>query len=309
MEYAINSTEPNSRTEDLVTPFADLTVMKISGFHGLETTKGSGIKVAIIDSGCNVNHADLAGKIVGVKNFTTDDAGAVGNVTDYNGQGTAMAGIIASSAANYPGVAPGVQLYILKASGINGGTGTMAQNAFIHAINLGVDVIVTGNSFASNLPDLEALCNSAVKQNSGVVCGAGVNGDGNAATDEFLYPGGFNSVITVGFTNTDKTINSLSNSHNQIDLVAVGQNVSTLDKGGGYVTYSGSAYSAAYVGGAYALIKKFLQVKYGRTIEHNEVYAGLLKRTLDLNQNMKLQGAGMLYMMADIELRQLVLGV
>ena len=49
---------------------------------GAQGRYGEGIKVAIIDTGCDVEHPNLKDRIINVRNFTTDDKGSINNVTD-----------------------------------------------------------------------------------------------------------------------------------------------------------------------------------------------------------------------------------
>ncbi|HWQ19415.1 MAG TPA: S8 family serine peptidase [Methanotrichaceae archaeon] len=71
---------------------------------------GKGVIVAIIDSGIDKNHPDLAGKVVGEKNFVPGEE----TTDDLLGHGTMVAGLIAGSGAasggKYKGVAPGASL-------------------------------------------------------------------------------------------------------------------------------------------------------------------------------------------------------
>lgn len=286
-------------TPDKINPAVNLSLMKIGDFHAFETTKGEGIKIAIIDTGCNVNHEFLSGKIASVRNFTTDDGGAIGNVTDYNGQGTAVAGIISSTSPDHPGVAPGAQIHILKAYGQNGGTDTMINNAIIHAINLNVDIIVTALSINGFTQDMFNNTDSAVRQNTTVIASGYTQGDANDSTDEIRYPSYFDHVIQVGASNASNVIAAFSPSNNQMDIVANGDNVTTLHYTGQLATLLGTSASAATIAGACALIKKHVQGLYGRNITHNELLAHLYKRTIDLNVSVKSQGAGMLYMTGD----------
>ena len=78
---------------------------------------GEGIVIAIIDTGCDINHPDLHDRIVGVKNFTDDDNGQSDIVIDYVGHGTHVAGIIAANknGTGIVGVAPKAKLLIIKA--------------------------------------------------------------------------------------------------------------------------------------------------------------------------------------------------
>jgi len=75
-----------------------------------EGIDGSGVVVAVLDSGIDENHPDLAGKVVGEKNFVDYER----TTDDLLGHGTAVAGIIAgsgtASGGKYRGVAPGASL-------------------------------------------------------------------------------------------------------------------------------------------------------------------------------------------------------
>src|SRR5690606_8402527 len=86
---------------------------------------GSGVTVAVIDTGIDADHPDLSSRIVAARSFVPGE-----DVTDGNGHGTHVASIIAgsgaASAGRYGGVAPGVDLVIGKALG-NQGNGTMSQ--------------------------------------------------------------------------------------------------------------------------------------------------------------------------------------
>ena len=44
---------------------------------------GEGITIAVIDSGCDINHPNLKDRIIGYRNFTSDDKYDPNNVTDY----------------------------------------------------------------------------------------------------------------------------------------------------------------------------------------------------------------------------------
>ncbi len=81
---------------------------------------GTGITVAVIDSGIDKNHPDLIGKVVAEKNFLADEITA----DDLLGHGTMVAGIIAGSGAasngSYKGIAPGAKLISVKVIDGNG---------------------------------------------------------------------------------------------------------------------------------------------------------------------------------------------
>jgi subtilisin family serine protease len=75
---------------------------------------GKGVKVAVIDTGVDLDHPDLRGRVVKAQNFV--DQGERSFTTDFHG--TAVAGVIAAAANNeigIVGVAPQAEIYALKA--------------------------------------------------------------------------------------------------------------------------------------------------------------------------------------------------
>ena len=80
-----------------------------------ESQKGAGVKIAVIDSGCDINHESLKNNIIGVKNFTDEDKKNPNIVIDRVGHGTHVIGTICANGSNITGVAPDAQIYVLKA--------------------------------------------------------------------------------------------------------------------------------------------------------------------------------------------------
>src|SRR5690554_3583937 len=99
-------------------------------------TKGEGVKVAVIDTGIDMNHPDLKDKIKGTINIfdkTTRD------VTDVYGHGTHVAGLIAGELT---GVAPNVDLYIANVLNDKGlGRVVDILDGVTYAINSNVDIL------------------------------------------------------------------------------------------------------------------------------------------------------------------------
>ncbi|MGY0234441.1 S8 family peptidase [Longispora urticae] len=71
---------------------------------------GAGVRVAVLDTGYDAGHPDLAGRVTAARDFTADPAGPV----DGHGHGTHVAGIVAGTHQGFPGVAPGVDLLVGK---------------------------------------------------------------------------------------------------------------------------------------------------------------------------------------------------
>lgn len=86
---------------------------------------GEGVTVCIVDTGADLSHPTLNGKIIGGANYTAE--GAPGDYGDRHGHGTHLAGVIAGrDVGNFRGVAPAAKLYISKAFQYNGATTVLA---------------------------------------------------------------------------------------------------------------------------------------------------------------------------------------
>lgn len=303
--YETSEAIPNAES----TPYG-ITQIKADTFWATETTKGQGIKIALLDTGCDINHPDLAGRIVEFKNFTPDDAGIGHIVTDNVGHGTHVAGTVAanSNTEGVVGVAPNASLYIMKVLTNGGGTVTAIKNALIHCINKNVDIINMSLGTTTNDPELEALIKSAVRQNIMVVVSAGNTGDGSASTDEVSYPAAYNNSIAVGAVDSTRAPSSFTNSNNQIDIVAPGVSIVSTYPNNQYATLSGTSMAAPHVTGALALLKNWAKAKFNRSFTETELYGYLIKRTLNSSHDVKLIGNGMVYLTADIELRNYITG-
>lgn len=81
---------------------------------------GKGLCAAVLDTGLNTQHVDFAGRIAAVRNFTTDYGSDPTNVTDGNGHGTNVAGIILSK-GDHTGIAPAANVAALKVLRNDGG--------------------------------------------------------------------------------------------------------------------------------------------------------------------------------------------
>ncbi|MCO5385215.1 S8 family peptidase [Desulfosporosinus sp.] len=264
-----------------------------------DQTKGKGITVAILDTGCDTTHPDLKERIVGGRNFTNDDDGNLDVYEDYNGHGTHVAGTIAAIQSNtgVVGVAPEANLLIIKVLDHNGsGRYEWIISGINYAIEEKADIISMSLGGPEDAPELHEAIQKAVTNNILVICAAGNNGDGDDSTDEFDYPGSYNEVISVGAIDLERHSCNFSNSNNEIDLVAPGEEILSTYLNGTYATLSGTSMAAPHVSGAVALIKVLANTSFERNLTEPELYAQLIKRTVPLGNSSKLEGNGLVYL-------------
>jgi major intracellular serine protease len=263
------------------------------------TTKGKGIKVAVLDTGCDINHPDLKDRIIGGWNFTDDDRSNPDIYTDYNGHGTHVAGTIAATENNAGviGVAPEAGLLIVKVLNKAGsGKYEWIINGIRYAIEQNADIISMSLGGPADVPELHQAIQTAVEKDILVVCAAGNEGDGDDSTNEFAYPGCYNEVISVGAINLERGSSDFTNSHNQVDVVAPGEAILSTYLNGKYAKLSGTSMSAPHVSGALALIKTYANQHFERPLSEPELYAQLIRRTVPLGNSPKLEGNGLVYL-------------
>jgi subtilisin family serine protease len=203
---------------------------------------GSGVRVAIVDTGVDGTHPDLRGRIAERADFS--DAG----VEDDVGHGTHVAGIAAGSGTVYRGVAPAAMLVIAKALSINGGTedAVLAAMSWASRRNVQVMNLSLGGPGSPQSPlgrEVDALAAEGI-----VVCvAAGNAGPGRSTIDS---PGNARGALTVGATDKSGGLASYSSRgpvpgarYRKPDVIAVGGGV-TRGARCGYGTGIASARAA-----------------------------------------------------------------
>lgn len=231
-------------------------------------TKGSpSIRIAVIDSGIDLNHPDLKSNLL-----TGYDATGYGTVgAPYSSQdnhGTSVAGIIGALQNNLvggsyegiSGIAPNCKIVSVKAS-IDGSFDRSHSSAAINWVSNNNKAEVINCSFGSQNPPTTNLTNAianAITKGCVVVCASGNDGLNNVG-----YPADSNpNIIAVGAIDRTGIRASFSNYGSQLDVVAPGIDIYTTDRQGsvGYASgnyfssFNGTSAAAPHVSGIAALI-------------------------------------------------------
>ena len=226
---------------------------KIQANLGWDISHGSPeVKIAIIDTGINNSHPDLAGKIYSSVNCIDPSCPAL-VTSDPDSHGTHVAGIAAASTNNNIGVAGtsfNSSLMSVKALNDSGsGYYSWIANGIIWAADNDADVInlSLGGGFPSIT--LESAINYAWNQGVVIVAAAGNNGSSSR-----VYPGSYANSIAVASTGQNDLKTSFSNYGSWVDVAAPGSSIySTYHSG--YEYLSGTSMSTPFVSGLAALIK------------------------------------------------------
>ncbi len=248
---------------------------------------GRGVRVGIIDTGIISGHGDINyDNIVATRNVTLDatDPNA-SDVTDYQGHGTSVAGVIAAVTNNRKGLASlasGVELVIVKAFAGSSATTYVsdllkgmdyALSQGCNVINMSVGAKKDANSAAA-LGAMEELINEAASKGVIVVAAAGnhdsspTNRNDLTKDSPFMYPAAFANVISVSSVDSNSNISNFSYHNAMVDVAACGGAIRVLHKSGGTATNSGTSFSSPFVAAVAALVKQ-IDPNYGVTAFRN----------------------------------------
>jgi len=211
-----------------------------------ESTKGEEARIAIIDSGIDKGHPDIA-KIAAQRNFFT--GGEVAN--DGNGHGTHVAGIAAALTNNDRGVAGGCPRCELLVAKVMDASGVVKDSNLVPAINWSVDqgADVINLSFGGRRRStvLKDTIDDAYADGKGAVVVAAA---GNEGTNTRQYPAAYKKAIAVSATTSEDKLAGFSSRGNWVDLAAPGSGILSTRaaiEGGGYAGESGTSQAAPFV--------------------------------------------------------------
>lgn len=223
-------------------------------------SEGSGIDVAVIDTGIDRDHEDLTANLKGGVNFVSKSFSRPADPTkwdDDNGHGTHVAGTIASvdNSIGVKGVAPKANLWAVKVLN-SSGSGYMSNviAGIDWAVANNMDVVNMSLGAPSGTQSLEDAVNNAYNAGVVVVVAAGNEGDGNPATNNVGYPAKYASVIAVGAVASDDSHPYWSSDGEEVEISAPGVSIHSTWNNGLYNTISGTSMATPHVVGAVALL-------------------------------------------------------
>lgn len=220
---------------------------KLQATTAWDTTNGSGVIIAILDSGLDSGHVDLKANYVPGWNFYDNNS----NTSDVNGHGTAVAGaaaMVGNNSAGSAGVAFGAKIMPVRISSPDGYAyaSTMSQ-ALYWATDNGARV---ANISFSGVPGNTTVQSAAayMRSKGGYVVAAAGNSGGleNVAAHD--------SILAVSATDENDARATFSSYGPYVDVSAPGVNIYSAWSGGGYGNYWGTSFSSPIVAATAALV-------------------------------------------------------
>jgi membrane-anchored mycosin MYCP len=225
-----------------------------------QVSDGAGVTVAVVDSGVDVAHPQLAGQVEPGADLL-DRAGD--GRTDCLGHGTAVASIIAArplAGTGLRGLAPAARILAVRVSErIDTGEG-VAGSGDLGQLVAGIEEAVRHHPQVINLslstgaddPRLRAAVQAALDADIVVVAAAG-NGHGRG--DPRPYPASYEGVVGVGAIGPGGERVPSSQVGSYVDIVAPGDAVVGAVPGSGHLTYQGTSFATPFVAATAALIR------------------------------------------------------
>jgi subtilisin family serine protease len=244
---------------------------------------GAGVNVALLDTGIDNEHPDLADNIVDQQCFVACPNDDSNNAQDDNGHGTHVAGIIASQGRTSPrGIAPDAGIVAVR---VMDSTGRYKPSDFVAGIDwavanqarLNIKIVNLGmhsSDYYSGICDAEVdpRLIDAVKRarQAGMIVFAPAGSGGLA--EMMSAPACISGVVSVSMTDKAGRLSG-ENSSSALDLLAPGESIVSAALGGGQTLYYGTSHASPHAAAVAALM---LQANPNLSVAEIE---GILKET------------------------------
>lgn len=228
-------------------------------------TQGEGVKIAVLDTGCDLTHVDLVDNLLPGVNFVQPGQPP----EDDQGHGCHCVGIIcaANNEIGVVGVAPKAKVMPIKILDKNGsGNFDNVAKGIKWAVEHGADIISMSLGCPIPLPKVQMAIQWANSLGVPTFCAAGNCG----ISKELLYPANYPDTISIGSIDENFTRSNFSNTGQNLDFLAPGGKIFSTVPKNWYSIMSGTSMSCPFVSGIAALLLSYKR-KYGLDMPLNNV--------------------------------------
>lgn len=239
-----------------------------------QKTRGSGVTVAILDTGLNDPTGIFRSQIIEQKNFLNPKSL---NIDDVYGHGTSVTGIITGfdkQNSNFNPIAPEANILIAKVSDNQGSTNSKTlSDAIIWAADRGAKIVSVSYSLVGLDPEIEKAAQYLYSKGGLVIHSTGNSGiEIKRKNSSFL--------LAVGASTPELKRAQFSNYGNFLDIVAPGVDIYTLNHFNKYTLESGTSFSTPLVAGIVALA-----MSCDPDMPISEIIKAIFQTTSEMNEN------------------------
>ena len=215
-------------------------------------TQGEGVVIAVVDTGCDLDHPDLIDNLVEGVNFVKPGTPP----DDDNCHGTHVTGILVAenNGIGMVGVCPMAKVMPIKVLNSKG-TGNLIDVAqgVIWAADHGVDIITMSLGSPMKIQQVRKAIQYAASKNIVTFVAAGNAGN----TKEIFYPANYPETISIGAIDENFNRAKFSNTGRNLDFMAPGVDIFSTVPDNWYATLSGTSMACPFAVGVAALVLSY----------------------------------------------------
>ena len=257
-------------------------------------SRGDGITIGVIDTGCDGNHPDIKENIIGGYNFLKNNE----DFMDDNGHGSHVCGTICASdnGLGMVGVAPKSKVFALKAMDANGsGNPDNIARAIDFSISKKLDIITMSLGCRYEIRQIKKSIERAIENNILIFCAAGNSGP----NEDIMYPARDKNTIAIGSIDENFNRTNFTCSGEKLDFLSPGHNIMSILPNNRYALMSGTSMSNPFAVGCAALyLSYYRQQRSQKYIGQNEMINILKENAINVNnpefRHKKYQGYGII---------------
>ena len=253
--------------------------------------EGENVKIAVLDTGCDLNHSDLKDNLLPGINLVS--AGQPPN--DKNGHGSHASGIICAqnNEIGMVGVAPKSKVIPVKVLDDNGsGNLINVAQGIRWAVDNGADIISMSLGAPSPIQQVRKAIQYAAKKNIPIFVAAGNAG----RTENIFYPARYPETISIGSIDENMKRSDFSNTGPNLDFMAPGGKIFSTVNDNWYAVLSGTSMACPFAAAVAALLLSYKRKK-GKTNDLNNIDAyrnELKKYTTKITGDQFFEGMGII---------------
>jgi len=222
-----------------------------------EKTKGQGVKIAVLDTGCDLDHPDLVGNLIDGMNFIDSSK----KPWDDNKHGTHVCGIIAAenNEIGMVGVAPNAKIIPVKVLDKNGnGNAKSICQGIRWAVDVAhADFICMSLGCPSPVDEVRDAIQYALSKK--VICFVAAGNSG--VTQQIFYPANYPETIGIGSIDENFNRSNFSNTGYSLDFLAPGGQILSTVPDNWYAIMSGTSMATPFAVGVAALLLSYVRSK------------------------------------------------
>lgn len=237
-------------------------------------TAGDGVKVAVIDSGCDLHHPDLKNNLLPGINILQSNLPP----EDDNQHGTHVTGIICAenNDIGVVGVAPKAKVIPIKVLDKNGNGSLLAVSQGIRwAVDHGADMLVMSLGSPNKVQEVRKALQYAESKGIPAFVAAGNSG----FTPDVFFPAAYPETIAVGSIDENFDRSKFSCTGKNLDFMAPGNKILSTVPKSWYAILSGTSMACPFVAGMAALVLSYArQHKFNMPLRSVEDYRNVFRK-------------------------------